>query len=93
MSKISDAVKSAKAIIKAPPVPREKGLPEDKDFVFSFEFEVIQYPNIVIGVKNIDVNADTEDEALNLAAEILTSELDSDQHLRYTQNFSKKAIQ
>lgn len=90
MSKILDAIKSKVSKMKAPPVPREKAIQNDKLYTFSFEFDVIQYPNIVIGTKNIDVDADAEDEALNLAAEILNSELESDQHLRYTQKFTRK---
>lgn len=59
-------------------------------FVFSFEFDVVQYPNKVIGKKSIEVQAESEDKALDQAAEILNSELKDDQHLRYTQKFTKK---
>jgi hypothetical protein len=77
MKKIVDAIKGKPPEIK-------------KAFTFSFEFDIVQYPNTVIGQKTINVDSDTEDEALNQAAEILNSELEPDQHLRYTQKFSKK---
>lgn len=90
MSRISDAIKSAKNKIMASPVSRDKAISDDKAFTFSFEFDVIQYPNTVIGTKNIEVQAESEDKALDQAAEILNSELKDDQHLRYTQKFTKK---
>lgn len=71
---------------------KEDSAPDEngKAFVFSFEFDVIKYPSTVIGTKNIDVEADDEGVALDQAAEILNSELEDDQHLRYTQKFTKK---
>lgn len=59
-------------------------------FIFSFEFDVVKYPSTVVGKKNIDVEADDESTALDHAAEILNSELEDDQHLRYTQKFTKR---